>query len=67
MQQTFTKNSLIGRIIISFETSYVEDKGKGLEVKEITLKMRIRKKDKKRLYFWQRPRKQEFYGLKLVV
>ena len=51
MQQTFTKNSLIGRIIISFETSYVEDKGKGLEVKEITLKMRIRKKDKKRLYF----------------
>lgn len=44
MQQTFTKNSLIGRVIISFETSYVEDKGKGLEVKEITLTIRIKKK-----------------------
>lgn len=43
----FAKNSLIGKIIISFETSYVEDKGKGLEVKEITLTIRIRKKIKK--------------------
>ena len=65
----FAKNSLIGKIIISSETSYVEDKGKGLEVKEITLTIRIRKKIKKmeKLHLWQRPRKQEFYGLKPMV